>query len=124
MKSYIHSLLGWGVFVAAFATYASTVEPTASFWDPGEFISCAYKLQVPHPPGAPLFLLLGRLFSLLSFRDTTRVAFWINMLSVTASAFTILFLYKTVVLLGEKLLGKYRAAMSPGEAAGVYGAGV
>lgn len=124
MKSYIHSLLGWGVFVAAFATYASTVEPTASFWDPGEFISCAYKLQVPHPPGAPLFLLLGRLFSLLSFGDTTRVAFWINMLSVTASAFTILFLYKTVVLLGEKLLGKYRAAMSPGEAAGVYGAGV
>lgn len=124
MKSYVHSLLGWGVFGAAFATYALTVEPTASFWDPGEFISSAYKLQVPHPPGAPLFLLLGRLFSLLSFGDTARVAFWINMLSVTASALTIFFLYQTVVMLGEKLLGRYGGELRSGEAIGIYGAGV
>ncbi|MFT6136594.1 MAG: hypothetical protein ACJAZM_003099, partial [Cyclobacteriaceae bacterium] len=65
-----------------------TVEPTASFWDCGEFIATAYKLEVPHPPGAPFFLLIGRLFSMLAGDDVTQVAYWVNMLSVTSGAFT------------------------------------
>lgn len=99
-----NNLIGWGVFVISLLAYVLTVERTASFWDCGEFIAIAYKLEVSHPPGAPLFMLIGRLFSFLSFGDVTRVAYWVNMASVLASAFTILFLYWTIVLLGRKLL--------------------
>lgn len=74
------------------------MEPTASFWDCGEFIAASYKLQVPHPPGAPFFLLIGRLFSFLSFGDVSKVAYWINFSSVLAGAFTAAFLYWSVVL--------------------------
>ncbi len=101
----INNLTGWGVFLVSLITYVLTVEETASFWDCGEFIAIAYKLEVSHPPGAPLFMLIGRLFSFLSFGDVTRVAFWINMSSVLASAFTILFLYWSIVMLGRKLIG-------------------
>ena len=102
----LNTLLGWAVFAVALFTYTSTVEPTASFWDCGEFIASSFKLQVPHPPGAPFFLLLGRLFSMLSFGDLTNVAFWVNMASVLASAFTIAFLFWTITMLAQKLLGK------------------
>ena len=95
---------GWLVFAVALIIYWITQEPTASFWDPGEFIAASYKLQVPHPPGAPLFLLIGRLFSFLSFGDTTQVAHWINFSSVLAGAFTSFFLFWSIVLLGRKLL--------------------
>lgn len=100
----INNLTGWAVFVVSLIAYIMTVERTASFWDCGEFIAIAYKLEVSHPPGAPLFMLIGRLFSFLSFGDVTRVAYWVNMASVLASAFTILFLYWSIVLLGRKLL--------------------
>lgn len=100
----MNDLTGWGVFLISLITYVLTIEETASFWDCGEFIAIAFKLEVSHPPGAPLFMLIGRLFSFLSFGDVTRVAFWINMSSVLASAFTILFLYWTIVMLGKKLL--------------------
>jgi len=86
------------------AVYALTIEPTASYWDCGEFIAASYKLQIPHPPGAPLFLMLGRLFSLLSFGDVTKVAYWINMVSALSSAFTILFLYWSITLIARKLV--------------------
>jgi hypothetical protein len=102
----INNLTGWLVFLIAMVTYTLTVEPTASFWDCGEFIACAYKLQVPHPPGAPLFLLIGRMFSLLALGDVSRVAFWVNMMSVVSSALTILFLHWTIVLIGRKILNK------------------
>ena len=102
----INNLTGWLVFLIALVTYTLTVEPTASFWDCGEFIACAYKLQVPHPPGAPLFLLIGRMFSLLALGDVSRVAFWVNMMSVVSSALTILFLHWTIVLIGRKILNK------------------
>lgn len=99
-----NELIAWAVFAVSLATYVLTMEPTASFWDCGEFIACAFKLQVPHPPGAPLFLLVGRLFSLLALGDVMKVAYWVNMVSVLSSAFTIFFLFKTISLLAWKLL--------------------
>jgi hypothetical protein len=102
----LNTLTGWAAFAIALVTYAMTVERTASFWDCGEFIACSFKLQVPHPPGAPFFLLLGRLFSMLSFGNLTSVAYWVNMASVLASAFTILFLFWTITMLAQKLLAK------------------
>ena len=102
----LNTLTGWFVFAVALITYAVTVERTASFWDCGEFIACSFKLQVPHPPGAPFFLLLGRLFSMMSFGNLTSVAYWVNMASVLASAFTIAFLFWTITMLAQKLLDK------------------
>lgn len=99
-----NTLSGWFVFAITFLIYWLTMEPTASFWDPGEFIAASYKLQVPHPPGAPLFLLIGRLFSFLSFGDTAQVAYWINFSSVVLGAFTSLFLFWSITLIGRKLL--------------------
>lgn len=99
----LNTYAGWVVFAIATLVYILTVEETASFWDCGEFIASSYKLQVPHPPGAPFFLLMGRLFSFLAFGDTTQVAYWINMISVLSSGFTILFLFWTISLLGRKL---------------------
>lgn len=92
------------MFTIALAVYWLTMEETASYWDCGEFIAVSYKLEVPHPPGAPLFLLIGRMFSFLSFGDVTKVAYWINFTSVLSSAFTILFLFWSIVLFGRKLL--------------------
>ena len=99
-----NNIFGWVTFAIALVTYWLTMEPTASYWDCGEFISVSYKLEVPHPPGAPFFLLIGRLFSFLSFGDTSKVAYWINFCSVLASAFTILFLFWSITLLGRKLM--------------------
>lgn len=100
----LNNITGWIVFFIATAVYTLTVEPTASYWDCGEFISVSYKLEVPHPPGAPLFLLIGRLFSFLAFGDTTEVAYWINMVSVISSGFTILFLFWSITHLSRKLV--------------------
>ena len=101
----INNLSGWSVFLLSLVAYIMTIEQTASFWDCGEFIAIAYKLEVSHPPGAPLFMLIGRLFSFLSLGDVTQVAFWINLSSAIASAFTVLFLFWTVVMAGRKLIG-------------------
>lgn len=100
----INNLTGWVIFTVALAAYWITMEETASYWDCGEFIAVSYKLQVPHPPGAPLFLLLGRLFSFLSFGDVTHVAYWINFISVLAGAFASLFTFWSITLFGRKLL--------------------
>ena len=106
MRSFksLNNLVGWLVFAIAAATYLLTLEPTASFWDCGEFIACSYKLLVPHPPGAPTFLLLGRLFSLFSFGDVTKVAVLINALSGLSSAFTVLFLFWIITRMARKLV--------------------
>ncbi|MBT1696484.1 DUF2723 domain-containing protein [Fulvivirgaceae bacterium PWU4] len=95
---------GWVVFAIALITYWLTMEPTASYWDCGEFIAIAYKLEVSHPPGAPLFMLMGRLFSFLSFGDVTKVAYWINFSSVLAGAFTSMFLFWSITLFGRKVM--------------------
>ena len=100
-----NNITGWLVFAVALITYWLTMEETASYWDCGEFIAVSYKLQVPHPPGAPLFLLMGRVFSFLAMGDVTKVAYWINFMSVLASAFTVLFLFWSITLFGRKMMG-------------------
>ncbi|MFD1143332.1 DUF2723 domain-containing protein [Larkinella insperata] len=119
----LNNIVGWVLFAIALFTYTATVERTASFWDCGEFIACAYKLQVPHPPGAPFFLLLGRLFSLLALGDVTQVAYWVNIMSVLASAFSILFLFWTITMLARKLLNKQFGELTQTETWTVLGAG-
>ncbi len=98
-----NTVCGWLVFAIAAATYLMTLEPTASFWDCGEFISSAYKLDVGHPPGAPFFMLMGHFFSLFA-NDPSQVALCVNALSGLASAFCILFLFWSIVMLGRKLV--------------------
>lgn len=95
----LNNIMGWLVFAVALIVYLMTVEPTVSFWDCGEFILCSFRLEVGHPPGAPLFLLFGRLFSLFAGSDTSQVAVWVNRFSALASAFTILFLFWTITRL-------------------------
>jgi hypothetical protein len=103
----INNLLGWGIFLIAAITYISTAAPTTSFWDTGEYISTATKLQVGHPPGAPLFQLMGNFFSTFAMGDVTEEARMVNYLSALSSAFTILFLFWTITMLGRKFLSKY-----------------
>lgn len=100
----IINISGWLIFFISLGVYSLTLEPTASFWDCSELIASAYKLQVPHPPGAPLYLLIGRLFSLLAFGGVEKIAVWINWLSALSSAFTILFLYWTIILIIKKVV--------------------
>lgn len=120
----INNSVGWIVFIIASATYSLTVEPTASFWDVGEFIAVSYKLMVPHPPGAPLFLLIGRMFSFLSMGDPLKVAYWINMLSALASGFTILFMFWSITLIGQKILKVKESEINLTQAILLMGAGV
>jgi hypothetical protein len=120
----LNNVVGWLVFAVAAFVYAKTVEPTASFWDCGEFIATSYKLQVPHPPGAPLFLLVGRLFSLMAGDDVTQVAYWINMVSALSSAFTILFLFWSITMLAKKwVVGEEKEVTDFGDALAILGSG-
>lgn len=89
----LNNVIGWLVFAIAAFTYLTTIEPTSSFWDCGEYISTSVKLQVGHPPGAPLFQLVGNFFSHFAFGDVTQQALMVNIVSALSSAFTILFLF-------------------------------
>lgn len=100
----INVITGWVAFLVAMVTYCLTVEPTASFWDAGEFIACAARLQVPHPPGAPFFLLVGRMFSMMGGSDLTDIALRVNMLSVVSSAFFVLFIFWSITHLAKRIL--------------------
>ncbi|MCC8425774.1 DUF2723 domain-containing protein [Mucilaginibacter sp. UR6-11] len=102
----INNLFGWIAFLIASITYILTLEPSASFWDCGEFIACIYRLQVAHQPGAPLFTMIGKIFSLLSMGHLDKVAYWTNMASALASGATILFLFWTITALAKKILIK------------------
>lgn len=97
----INTITGWVVFVVAAFVYLSTIEPTASFWDCGEYIATAYKLEVGHPPGAPLFNLIGRFFTL--FSDQHGAARMVNSMSALCSAFTILFLFWSITAFAKKI---------------------
>ncbi|MCX7768874.1 MAG: DUF2723 domain-containing protein [Flavobacteriales bacterium] len=99
-----NNVLGWLCFLVAFFTYFLTMEPTVSFWDCGEFIASSYKLQVGHPPGAPLFMVIGRIFSFLAGGNVEKAAYWVNMISVLSSALTVAFLFWTITILARKLI--------------------
>ncbi len=121
----LNNSVGWIVFAIATSVYFLTLEPTASWWDCGEYIATAYKLQVGHPPGAPLFQLLGRFFSLFAFGNLDNVALMINVMSALSSSFTILFLFWTITMLAKKIMMKSDSkfpAMAEGWA--ILGAGV
>ncbi|MDL2224336.1 DUF2723 domain-containing protein [Bacteroidales bacterium OttesenSCG-928-M06] len=107
MKNYnlANNILGWIVFAIAATTYLLTIEPTASFWDCGEFIASAYKLEVGHPPGAPIFMLMGNLFSHLA-SEPSQVSLMLNAMSAIFSALTILFLFWTITYLAKKIVIK------------------
>jgi len=100
----INNLCGWLSFAISAFVYISTLEPTGSFWDCGEFIASSYKLQVGHPPGAPLFMMMGRIMSLFAGGDVEAVSVMINLLSALMSAGTILFLFWTITILARKIL--------------------
>ncbi|MBL7905552.1 MAG: DUF2723 domain-containing protein [Bacteroidales bacterium] len=108
MKNYkqLNNIFGWISFAIAAVVYTLTVEPTASWWDCGEYIATAFKLQVGHPPGAPLFQMAGRIFSLFAMGDTANVALMINLMSALVSAFTILFLFWTITHMARKIVVK------------------
>ncbi|MBN2891656.1 MAG: DUF2723 domain-containing protein [Bacteroidales bacterium] len=95
---------GWIVFAIAAFTYISTMEPTSSLWDCGEFIATSYKLEVGHPPGAPLFMMIAKVASLLSFGNLTKVAMTMNLVSALSSAFTILFLFWSISYIARKII--------------------
>jgi hypothetical protein len=97
---------GWLAFIGASIVYLLTMEPTVSLWDCGEFIATAAKLEVGHPPGAPLFLMLGRFFALFAGDDVTLIAACINALSAIASGATIMFLFWTITHLAKKVFAK------------------
>ena len=99
-----NKIFGFICGLIAFLVYSLTVEPTASYWDCAEYISTSAKLQIGHPPGAPLFQMLGAIFSILAF-DLEQIAFTVNMMSVTSSAFTIVFLFWSISLITKKILG-------------------
>src|SRR4030042_3898990 len=100
-----NNITGWIIFIIASAVYLLTMEPTTSFWDCGEFIATAYKLEVGHPPGAPFFMIMARFFSLFA-GDPSHAAAMINAMSAIASGATIMFLFWTITHLAKKVIIK------------------
>ena len=117
-----NTITGWFVFLIALITYALTIEPTVSFWDCGEYILTSAKLQVGHPPGAPLFQMIGAFFAMFAI-DPSHIAMMLNMTSGLASAFTILFMFWTITLLLKKLVGNSKE-LSKQKALAILGSGV
>ncbi|NLB25823.1 MAG: DUF2723 domain-containing protein [Bacteroidales bacterium] len=104
MKNYnlINKITGWVVFILSAIVYLLTIEPTASFWDCGEFITTSYKLEIGHPPGAPVFMIIGRFFTM--FTNKEYAAIMINAMSALASAVTIMFLFWSITHLAKKIM--------------------
>ena len=113
-----NTYLGWLVFLIATAVYFITIEDTVSLWDCGEYITAAYKLEVGHPPGAPLFMVFGRLFSF--FADPENVAVWINRLSAISSSLTILFMFWSLTLLVKKMILRDKKELSCGDQVAIF----
>ena len=122
--SRINNGTGWFCFIVALITYILTLEPSVSYWDAGEFIAAADKMQIVHQPGAPLFLMLQKFFSLLAFGDETKVAYFMNLGSTIASAFTILFLFWTITALAKKIVSVKDEQLSNQQLIGIMGAGL
>ena len=120
----LNNIIGWSVFLIASFVYLSTIEQTVSFWDCGEYIATAYKLEVGHPPGAPLFQLFGRIFTLFAAQGTSEVAVAINIMSALCSSFTILFLFWTITAFGRKMFFKDEKNIEFGRIIAILGSGL
>jgi len=107
-----NNLLGWVCGIIATAVYIWTADSFNSWWDTGEFVASAYKLQVVHQPGAPLFLMIQNLFSNLALGDTSQIAFWMNVGSAVCSGMTIVFLFWTITALARKIVSKQKGVIS------------
>ena len=101
-----NTILGWTAFAIALVTYTLTVEPTLSFWDCGEYIATSAKLEVGHPPGAPLYQMIGAFFAMFA-TEASQVALMVNMMAVFSSAFTILFMFWSSTILLKKLISQF-----------------
>ena len=121
--SKINNITGWLCFLVAAITYILTLEPSVSFWDCGEFIASAFKMQVVHQPGAPLFLMIQRFFSIFAFGDIYKIAYFMNLGSALASAATILFLFWTITALARKMVVKTNEELTTGDLITIMGAG-
>lgn len=120
----INNITGWVIFAVATLVYILTAEQTASFWDPGEFIAVSYKLQVPHPPGAPFMLLVYRFFSFLAMGDGLQVAYWMNIGSALFSGFTILFLFWSITLFGKRIFAIEEGQETKGQTIALMGSAI
>ena len=118
-----NTLGGWIVFAISALAYLLTLEPSVSFWDCGEFITAAYKLEIGHPPGAPVFMLLGRFVSLFA-ADKSQVALMLNALSGLASAATIMFLFWSITLMARKLIRLKTETYTPIQTWKILSAGI
>ncbi len=118
----INNCISIVVLIIASFTYLSTIEPTVSFWDCGEFIASSYKLEVGHPPGNPVFQVIARFFTL--FASPENAAMMVNAMSALCSALTIFFLYFTIVHLARRIMEKQGKIMDMGNAIGIFGAGI
>ena len=117
------TIFGWVSFTIAFLVYALTVEPTGSFWDAGEYITTSAKLQVGHPPGAPLLQMIGSFFAMFAFGDASKVALMVNAVSIVSSAFAVLFTFWTITNLTRKLISK-KKSLTNSKAIAVLGSGL
>jgi hypothetical protein len=121
----INNIVGWAVCLIACTVYIMTAEAGGSFWDCGEFVSSCFKLQIPHPPGAPLFVLLGRLFIIVFGDNPLTAARAVNIMSALASGFTILFLFWTITHFARRIAGvKVVDVLSNAQIWTIMGAGV
>jgi len=118
-----NTILGWLAFAIALLTYTLTLEPTVSYWDAGEYIATSVKLEVGHPPGAPLFQMLGAFFAMFT-SDTSQIAMMVNFMSALASAFTILFLFWTITALAKKVVIKEDKELSTSSSIAILGSGL
>ncbi|WP_288351693.1 DUF2723 domain-containing protein [uncultured Alistipes sp.] len=118
-----NNLVGWAVFAVAAVVYLLTMEPVSSLWDCSEFIATSYKLEVGHPPGAPLFMMLARLATLFAFGNPEYVGMAVNAMNSIASAFCILFLFWTITHLARRLVTRDGRELSAANVWAVLGAG-
>ncbi len=119
----INNITGWVVFLIASVVYLLTIEPSASFWDCGEFIATAVNMEVGHPPGAPFFMILGQLFSLFAFGNVENIPVTMNVMSALASGFTIMFLFWSITHLARRVINRNQE-LNKGQLYAVIGAGL
>jgi len=103
-----NNILAWLCFLSAVVVYALTAEPTVSFWDSGEYILTASNLEVGHPPGAPLFQMLGAFFSVFAGDESSQIGYIMNLMSGVASAFTILFMFWSISIMLTKISSRVK----------------